>query len=110
MEIEKGFSFLIKGHEDVNEFAKGVLALVNLKSNKMGVYDFRTYPESNEITVITEEDVNEKYLESYVGKIVSKTSIEILVIDSEDVKNEVQKEVDKRIDNEVDYHLELDLY
>lgn len=90
MEKIKGYRYEIEGFSDLNEFAKGILALANLKSSNQGIIDFRTTQESNKVVVIATED-NESYLESYMGKVVNKTEIEVYIVEYDDLSKENQK-------------------
>lgn len=80
MEKQKGYKYIIEGHQDLDNFAKGILALTNLRSNEQGVIDFRTFIDSQKVVVITKHD-NDAYLESYVGEIIEKKEIDLFVAD-----------------------------
>jgi hypothetical protein len=91
LERVKGFDYTIKGFEDLDKFSKGILALVNLKSNRRKVIaDFRTYEGTWQVSVTTYYEMDD-YLESYIGEIESKEEFEILEIDYQDFNRSAQK-------------------
>lgn len=90
MEIYKGKRITFDGNEDINEFAKSILALVNAKSNNYGVIDIKTVIETNLILVEMTDEMyknNEDILESMVGKILEIEEIELLEMDLDDIKH-----------------------
>lgn len=108
MEKPKGFSYTIKGFEDIDKFAKGILALVNIKSNRRKIIaDFRTFEGTWQVEVITYEEMD-SYLESYVGEIVDKEECYLLEIGYEDFNKEAKRvaenlEIEKPFDHKIIY-------
>src|SRR5690625_7961566 len=90
MQKTKGYKYDIQGFSDLDKFAKGVLALANLKSSNKGIIDFTTHAGSNDITIIATEN-NESYLEEYVGEVKSKKEIDVYSIEYDNLSTSAQK-------------------
>lgn len=106
----QGFKYVIEGHEKLEDFAKGILALANLRSNNQGVVDFKTFDGTNTVEVIATHD-NDDYLTSYVGEIKEKSSIDIYEVFNEviaegdkDTMDEIERKITES-DYEYDYYI-----
>lgn len=106
METLSLFSYQVQGRKDTVEFAKSMLLLTNLKSNSMGIVDFRTYQDSNDIRIISNHR-NDDYIESQIGEIISVEDIVGVELDISDLNDSGQDNIDKLIDHEVDYEVVL---
>lgn len=112
MQVIKGYKYTMEGSQNIKNFAKGVLALVNLKSNDMGIKRIETIPDTNLIIVISSVD-NDSYLESYVGEIISKENIDIYIFDEGhlELDKETHEAIDKKLtetDFEYEYYYHFD--
>jgi hypothetical protein len=103
MNIVKGYEYYVDGHEDIVEFAKGILALVNARSSRRGtVLDVRTFDGLNQVEVITMCELD-KEIEHFMGKITSKKEIKIANLDRWDDGNPtLRKKMDKLNDEYLD--------
>lgn len=112
MDKEKGFRYLVEGKEDLGDFAKGILALANLRSSELGVVDFSTHAGSQLVTIISYIE-NDSYINSHVGKVIEKEEISINVLTYEGLSRESQKEVEQLdelyFSNGNNYHIVADL-
>jgi hypothetical protein len=89
-----GYNYTIDGFEDLDKFAKGILALVNIKSNRRKVIaDFRTFEDTWIVEVITYDEMDD-YLESYVGKISDKEKQIICEFDYNDLERSSKKVIE----------------
>lgn len=108
MEKLKVFDYTIKGFEDLDKFAKGILALTNIKSNRRQVIaDFRTFEDTWQVEVITYQEMD-SYLESMVGEIIEKEEYYLLEIDYNDLNREAKKvaeqlEIEKPFEHKIIY-------
>jgi hypothetical protein len=96
---QKGFRYTVVGAEDINIFAKGVLALANSRSNKQGVIDFRTYVDSLAITVLSEFEIDD-YITEFVGKIEHKERTAYYMITVGSLNRKAQKQYERLEDTE----------
>lgn len=103
MQVEKGYRYRVNGPSDLNEFALGILALTNSKSQyPKTIIDIHTFNDSNvvAITVYAESEYKlDKYIESKLGKIFHTEEIEIITIGDEEFNKEAKKEVEKISNN-----------
>jgi len=94
MELVKGFEYLVEGNEEINSFAKGILALVNVRSSREGIiHDFNTLEGTNKVRVVAYEEI-EDYLTHHVGEILRKDEIEIVKIGFDNLNKETQRKVE----------------
>lgn len=106
MEKSKGFCYMIEGFSSIEKFAKGILCLVNIKSSRGNVVDFKTYENSWTVKVIAREEMD-SYLNSYIGNITSKEPIEIVEFEYDDLTKENQKVISDIEDSENDLYISI---
>lgn len=87
IEKVKGYKYTIEGFSDNDKFAKGILALANLKSSDKSVIDFKTHVGSNIVTVIATEETMNHTFENFVGEVTSKEEFDIYIIEYSDLSN-----------------------
>lgn len=110
MEREKGYKYLLEGSSNLDEFAMGVLTLVNLQSNDMGILKIQTFQDSERVLVITNHE-NDSYMESYVGKVLMKEEIDIYIAGVDHLEIACKRSFDgirsrlKESDFEFDYYI-----
>lgn len=110
MEREKGYKYLLEGSSNLDEFAMGVLTLVNLQSNDMGILKIQTFQDSERVLVITNHE-NDSYMESYVGKVLMKEEIDIYIAGVDHLEIACKRSFDgirsrlKKSDFEYDYYI-----
>jgi len=81
MERKNGFKYMIEGSPKLEEFALGILALVNAKTQGIGVVDFKTVAGTEIVHVILDDESQEAALVDQVGKILDKEQIDIYEFD-----------------------------
>lgn len=109
LEKEKGFIYTVEGSSNLDDFAKSILMLTNMKCNNMGILDFRTFHGSNTIRILA-TDENDSYIESYFGDIKHKESCSVLYVTGEDVQSYINEEYDKALDNDESLELVFDYW
>lgn len=106
MEVVKGIRYRVNGHKDLNEFAQGILALVNVKSSRKDVIlDFKTFEGSNDVSVTVFKDSNynmKEYIRSWLGEIEFEEEIEIIEVWEEDLKLNVSNVINNISNNYFD--------
>lgn len=80
MEQKTGFTYTVEGFSNVTDFAQSILLLTNLRSNKQGIIDFRTFNGSNTIRIIADNE-NDSYISSFIGKIEHKEKTILCIIE-----------------------------
>lgn len=103
MEHKKGIKYIVDGHKDLNDFALGILALTNIKSQYEDVIvDIKTFYDSNQVyvTCYANSGYNiESYIEAHMGSIVGKDEVIITSVWNEDFKNSVDEELTRLEDD-----------
>jgi hypothetical protein len=95
----KGILYTVKGHKDLDKFAKGILALVNARSSiKNSIVDFKTHEGTNIVEVITVNQGHyqkntEKTIKALVGEIEEQKEIKIFNFHFDHLNKELQKEL-----------------
>lgn len=90
MQKVKTYQYTVEGHEDVEKFAKGILALANVKSNsKDEIASFRTFNGTN-LVQITMYSRGDTFIEHHVGKIRNVEEKEVLHLEWEDIVQDAQ--------------------
>lgn len=109
MEVEYGCKYLVEGSSDIGEFSKAILLLTNLKANNEEVIEFRTFYGSNKIRIIAFSE-NDSYVESNIGKIITKEKCTIVRLTEDDFKQHVVEQLDKSYDNDEDIEVMIDIF
>ncbi len=103
MESVKGIKYRVKGHEDTNEFASGILALTNVKSSRSNVVlDIKTYENSNDVDVTVYADSGydmKGFIKAWLGEIEREEEIEIALLDSNDITSETYDIIQEFVDD-----------
>lgn len=94
MKKTRGVQYTIDGKANLDDFAKGILALTNVRSgNGGGLIDFSTTLGTNIITVVVKEEHAtshfDNFLKAQVGNIRSKDEIDLVEIDANYIKDEL---------------------
>ena len=105
MRITKGWEYYVEGHKSVDDFAKGILALINARSSRRGtVLDLRTFDGTNQVYIITLSELD-KEIEHFMGEITAKNPIHIANLDRWDdgnptLRKKLEKQNDDYLDND----------
>lgn len=100
MRKAKAFRYIAESKGNIDEFAKSILYLTNLKSSRGGtVLEVLTMDGTNRIIVVTEQEFDHD-IEMVVGEIKDKDEIDVLIVDYDSLDDEGQKLVSNN-DNEL---------
>lgn len=102
LEVEKGYVYWVKGHENEVDFALGILALVNARSSAPNtIADVKTFYGNNDVRIVayTEQD---GAIESHIGTITSKEEINLLKLGLNELDSNVYKDFEKLQDDWLD--------
>ena len=95
MENKKGFKYVVEGFENIGDFSKGLLALLNAKcSRKDTVINIKTYEDSWQVDIISLIAI-EDFIETHLGKVSSKESINVIKIEYDDLEHSNKEIIDK---------------
>ena len=84
MEKNTGYRYIVEGNEELDEFAKSVLILVNIKSNGGWVKCIKTVVGTNNLLITTDVEQS-SYLSRIIGNIKSVEEIDIWTLDYTDL-------------------------
>jgi hypothetical protein len=105
----KGFCYTIQGHDDIDKFAKGILALTNLKSSTDNkIFDIKTYENTNIVAVVTADEIDD-YIREHMGDISDKEEITILFADIDDLNGKSQQTIFDMENNSSEYFFHMDI-
>lgn len=108
MDKTTGYRIELEGTGDVESFAKSILLIANLKSDKKGVIDFRTSSDTDRVTVIVSKDFKVSVLRL---EEIQREEIIIYTLNYfDDLKEENQQVFNELSDNaDADIHITADL-
>lgn len=107
METTKGFEYVLDSTAELDLFAKGVLALVNIKSSRREtIADVRTVEGMNRVIVVSYIDLDEYFKSNdHVWEVVMKDPMTI--ISEIEFSQRENKTLDKMMDNDEDYFFHI---
>ncbi|TCI25300.1 hypothetical protein EVJ32_10905 [Exiguobacterium sp. SH5S4] len=110
METTKIFSYQLQGHEKSEDFAKGILFLVNQRSNvENTVIEFRTFDGSDMVELYAHKQGDydaefDRVLKHHFKQIVSKEEATLLMVgEYEDYTKTVHRKIDELQNNDGEY-------
>lgn len=102
MNTVKGYKYTLQGHEDINEFARGILVMTNaMSSRKDTVIGIETLDGTNKVIVHSLIEIDLE-VEAHFNKVISKEVIDVLQLDIDDLSQKPQKWIDKQGTSEVE--------
>jgi hypothetical protein len=100
MEIKKGIEYTMVGHEDVVEFAKGILAVTNAKSSRKDtILNVRTLDGSNVVVIHSLIEID-GFLEAHFKEIREKKTIDIAHLEYDDLNAPAQQWIEAQGESE----------
>ncbi|MDT0193716.1 hypothetical protein [Exiguobacterium sp. BG5(2022)] len=110
MEATKIYSYQLKGHENLEEFAKGILFLVNQRSSvENTVIEFRTFDGSDMVELFAHKQGDydtefDRVLKHHFKEIVSKEEATLLMVgEYEDYTKTVHQKIDELQSDDGEY-------
>lgn len=96
MEVVKGYKYTLEGHEDLNEFAKGILFMVNAQSSRKDtIINVQTLDGTNIVIVDSLMEIDSE-VDAYFKEVRSKEIIDILQLDFDDLNKKSQGWIQKQ--------------
>lgn len=107
MEKRQGFKYVVDVKGNVEEFAKVILQLVNLKSSVPdSILHVKTLDGTNLIQVVTYKDSKEFLAE--FGEVTMAEETEVQTITFNDLKPSIQAQIEKQDDDMFDYFIQIE--
>lgn len=109
LNTEKIFAYGLEGKDDLNEFAKGILFLTNLRSQEENtIIDIKTFSDNSVEVFAYESEKLEELFGHYFKSIDVKEEVVMLKLGTEytDYPAHVHKWIDEKEDNGVEYYID----
>lgn len=107
MKKKTGFKYVVEGFKDMEKFAKGILAITNLKSSRENtIINIKTYEGTWKVSIISIEEIDD-FLKLHFEKIILRELIECIVAEYEDLSNKIQRIVSEKEDESEEFYITI---
>ena len=94
METVKGYKYTLEGHDDLDKFARGILAMTNAMSSRNDtVIGINTLEGTNTVVIQSLIEIDSE-VENFFKEVISKEKIDVLRLDSVDLSDKAQHWLD----------------
>lgn len=107
MKKEIGLKYVVEGFKDIEKFAKGILAITNLKSSRENtIINIKTYEGTWKVSIVSIEEIDD-FLKLHFEKIILREPIECIVAEYEDLSDKMQKIISDKEDELNEFYITI---